>query len=100
MLQGIVRGLLLMLFTWMIAKGWVTQAQVDSNLPTIVNVVLLLVTFFGAQAWAYFEKLQKGHITVTGQTVNLAPPDSIGAHPENLSIPRQSTPSAVDIIDK
>ena len=60
MTQSIVRAILLMVFTWMISKGWVTQQQVDSSLPSIVGFISLAVVLFGGILWAYLEKLYKG----------------------------------------
>jgi hypothetical protein len=89
MLQSIVRFALTVLFTWLISKGVVTQDQVSSDLPTIVEVVCLILMTFGGIGWSYLEKLAKGHITLSGQSVVLTPDPT----PDNmLSIPRNSVP--------
>lgn len=76
MLQSIVRFVLGLVLTWLVAKGAITQDQLNSNLPTIVEWVCMALVTFGGLLWAYLEKLAKGHITASGQSVTIAPQPS------------------------
>jgi pheromone shutdown protein TraB len=73
MLQSIVRFALGMLFTWLVAKGAVTQDQVNSDLPTIVQWVVMALLTIGSLGWTYAEKLAKGHITAAGTSIPVTP---------------------------
>lgn len=60
MLQSIIRAVALIGLTWMVAKGWITQAQADSNLPTIVSAVSLIALLLSSIVWSYLERWYKG----------------------------------------
>lgn len=60
MLQSIIRAIVLIACTWMVSKGWVSQVQVDSSLPTIVGFISLAALLFGSVLWATLERWYKG----------------------------------------
>lgn len=73
MLQSLIRFALTVLFTWLVAKGAVTQTQVDSDLPVIAQVIALVISSLALVAWSWFEKWRKGHITALGKDIPPAP---------------------------
>lgn len=111
MLQSIVRFSLGILFTWLVAKGAITQDQVNSDLPTIVEFLCIALLTIGSILWTYFEKLAKGHITPTGESIPVTPVNLTVAEPSaslkptvdaagNVTITPSTTKPLIDLQTK
>ena len=88
---------MVVIFTWLVSKGVVTQQQVDSDLPTIVEIVCMVLLTLGSIGWSFFEKLAKGHITPTGATVVIPKPAVVPLPQNNVPPPPPPTVKNITI---